>query len=194
MLCPPQDIVNKISESNDRLEGKRSELEALMTRRANVVADFDTLVPDTDPFREPLAKIFHRQGRRRVPCCLGVCVGLCGVGEGIDRSTLEGNGLALLHSPSTAAWQWTLTAAPPGPQPAYETSQSCLVGACAWCPCRKIKRAKKKVSGNEDEDEDDDDDDNGGDGEGDDDDDEEAGEEVGGSRPVASKLCGRAAA
>lgn len=47
----PQEIVDKISECTDKLESKRQELEALIGRRAGVVAEFDGAVPETDPFR-----------------------------------------------------------------------------------------------------------------------------------------------
>lgn len=33
------------------------ELEGLLARRASVSAEFDNLVPENDPFREPLSKV-----------------------------------------------------------------------------------------------------------------------------------------
>ena len=47
-------------ECTDRLEAKASELQGLVSRRSAVLADFDAAVPDSDPFREPLHRLFLR--------------------------------------------------------------------------------------------------------------------------------------
>lgn len=56
--------MDKIADCNDKLEQKKSELEGLIGRRQSVIGDFDTVVPESDPFREPLSKIFHRKIKR----------------------------------------------------------------------------------------------------------------------------------
>eukprot|EP00798_Chlamydomonas_sp_ICE-L_P007462 gene7462-603_t len=59
-----QEIVDKITDCNEKLEQKKRELEGLISRRAVVVADFDSCVPETDPFREQLFKIFLKKIKR----------------------------------------------------------------------------------------------------------------------------------
>ncbi len=56
--------MGKICECSDKLEAKRVELEALIGRRAGVVSEFDGVVPESDPFREALSKVFHRKIKR----------------------------------------------------------------------------------------------------------------------------------
>jgi hypothetical protein len=53
-----KDLLDKIGECNVKLDQKRIELEGLAAKRALVLADFDTLVPESDAFRDPLSKIF----------------------------------------------------------------------------------------------------------------------------------------
>ena len=55
-----KDLLDKIGECNVKLDQKRIELEGLGAKRALVLADFDSLVPESDPFREPLSKIFMK--------------------------------------------------------------------------------------------------------------------------------------
>ena len=55
-----QDILVKISECNAKLDSKRVEIEQLLARRAGVAAEFEATVPDTEMFKELLAKIFNR--------------------------------------------------------------------------------------------------------------------------------------
>lgn len=63
-LDDKQEIVDKITECTDKLEQKRGELEGLITRRAAVIAELDAILPETDPYREPLVRIFHRRIKR----------------------------------------------------------------------------------------------------------------------------------
>ncbi|KAJ9527700.1 hypothetical protein QJQ45_025974 [Haematococcus lacustris] len=58
------EILDKIGECNGKLEAKRAELEGLLARRAAVTTEFDAAVPESDPFREQLARIFHRKIKR----------------------------------------------------------------------------------------------------------------------------------
>ncbi len=59
-----QEIVDKICDCTDKLEQKRLELEGLVARRAAVVAELDSVVPEADAFREALVKVFHRRIKR----------------------------------------------------------------------------------------------------------------------------------
>lgn len=63
-LDDKQEIVDKIAECTDKLETKRLELEGLVARRAAVVAELDAVVPESDPFREALVRVFHRRIKR----------------------------------------------------------------------------------------------------------------------------------
>jgi len=58
------DILVKINDCNAKLDSKRVEIEQLLARRHAVAAEFDAAVPDTEMFKEQLAKIFNRKIKR----------------------------------------------------------------------------------------------------------------------------------
>jgi cilia- and flagella-associated protein 44 len=55
-----QEILDKMQECADRIDRRKGELEGIMSKKAGIAQEFNGLVPDTDPFREALAKIFNR--------------------------------------------------------------------------------------------------------------------------------------
>jgi hypothetical protein len=55
-----QEILDKVQECADRLDRRKGELEGVVAKKAAVISQFTALVPEGDPYREPLAKIFHR--------------------------------------------------------------------------------------------------------------------------------------
>lgn len=64
-----RDLVStQLEGTEDHLDSKNSELEAIGAKRNTVVAEFDELVPGKDIFREQLSKIFFK--------CVGLGSGL----------------------------------------------------------------------------------------------------------------------
>mmetsp|Transcript_31350 Transcript_31350/g.43492 ORF Transcript_31350/g.43492 Transcript_31350/m.43492 type:complete len:486 (+) Transcript_31350:207-1664(+) len=58
------DILSKIAECQEKLEMKREEVEKLMEKKKAVMGEFDTLVEESNVFREVLLKIFNRKIKR----------------------------------------------------------------------------------------------------------------------------------
>ena len=57
-------VLERISDCQERLEEKKEELEALVERHQGVVAEFDQLAPENNQFREPLFKVFFKKIKR----------------------------------------------------------------------------------------------------------------------------------
>lgn len=53
-------LTSQVENTDDHIESKRSELDAVASKRGNVVSEFDELVPAKDIFREQLSKIFYK--------------------------------------------------------------------------------------------------------------------------------------
>ncbi|KAK3285967.1 hypothetical protein CYMTET_6449 [Cymbomonas tetramitiformis] len=63
-LAERTDILSKISECQEKLEMKKDEVEKLMEKKKQIMAEFDHLVEDANTFREALLKIFNRKIKR----------------------------------------------------------------------------------------------------------------------------------
>ena len=57
---PTQEMLVKINDCNAKLDIKRIEIEQLLAHRTAVAAEFEATIPDTELFKEQLAKIFNR--------------------------------------------------------------------------------------------------------------------------------------